>query len=110
MPCIPLPEIRLRAAGVVPPIVMLDAPLLSWMPKSVLPWATVPVGSVPMKLPSIVIPATPETRIPAHLPRLIARPRTTLLPLPGAKKRTAASLPVPAFVPSISIRMTALVP
>ena len=63
-----------------------------------------------MKLPSIVIPATPEMRIPAHLPRLIASPRTTLLPLPGAKKRTAASLPVPAFVPSISIRMTALVP
>ena len=39
----------------------------------------------------------------------MARPRTALPPLPAAKKRTAASLPTPVFVPSSSIRITALV-
>jgi hypothetical protein len=65
MPSVPFPEIRLRAAGVVPPIVTLDGPRLARIPKLLFPWGSVPAGSVPMKLPSITIPATPERRIPA---------------------------------------------
>ena len=50
MPAARLPEMTLRARGVVPPIVMpLDSK--SAMPLFRLPIATVPVTSVPMKLP-----------------------------------------------------------
>ena len=54
MPSLALPEIRLRAAAVVPPITLL-AELSSTMPQA-LPAAAVPVALVPMKLPSMVLP------------------------------------------------------
>ena len=49
------PEMRLRDAGVVPPIVTLATPTSSRMSNE-LGLATMPVGSVPRKLPSMRAP------------------------------------------------------
>jgi hypothetical protein len=55
MPIKLFPEIRLRAAGVVPPMVLLDGPFSRNTPLPPLGRATVPVGSVPMKFPAITL-------------------------------------------------------
>ena len=52
-----LPEIKLAAAGDGPPIVLLAVSMK--MPSSAFPRLIVPVGSVPMKLPAIVVPFAP---------------------------------------------------
>jgi hypothetical protein len=48
-----LPEIRLRAANVSPPMTSLLLPDWMTIPSKRLAMADVPVGSVPMKLPSM---------------------------------------------------------
>ena len=60
-----LPEIRLRAAGVVPPMTMFEGPSFMRIPKKTLGSADEPEGSVPMKFPSSVTPEVAETRMPA---------------------------------------------
>ena len=52
-----LPEMRLRASGVVPPIVV-EVEEAAYTPMS-LASATVPPASVPMKLPSISVFGVP---------------------------------------------------
>ena len=69
-----LPEMRLRSAGEVPP--MVELPPMStpvWLPSS-----TVPEGSVPMKLPSTLQLAPLEARMPSELKPLITSPLITL--------------------------------
>ena len=51
----PLPEITSRAAAVVPPIVLLHAPVSIRMPSAVFGSAKVPVASVPMNEPETVL-------------------------------------------------------
>ena len=52
-----LPEIRLRLVGSAPPIQLPEEPSIHKPPDEAadwpLPWARVPVASVPMKLPSM---------------------------------------------------------
>jgi hypothetical protein len=69
---------RLRAAGRVPPNVLLEPDMIT--PWLMLPRSRVPVGSVPMKLPSIVLPvgvtlAVVKSPIPVPK-RLITSPFT----------------------------------
>ena len=95
MPPLLLPAIRLRAPAVVPPIVLL-APRTT-MPPPAFGRASVPVGSVPMKLLSMVLPAD-GMNSPACAKRLMARPRMMLLPPFSARPLT-----LPDVVPSISM-------
>ena len=65
-PSLELPEIRFRAAGVVPPIVLLAE--LTKMPNTAFSSATVPAMFVPMKLPSTTLPDEPrEISMPSPL-------------------------------------------
>ena len=73
-----MPEMTLRASGVVPPILLSGESLMS-MPVSVLPRSTSPVASVPMKFPSMTFPPGEDTLIPIRN-WLITSPRTVLLP------------------------------
>ena len=75
-----LPEMMLRAAGVRPPMRLLDEP--NWIiTPSLLPRTASPAMFVPMKLPSMVLPPFVSKLIPYRaLPRLMTRPRTVLLP------------------------------
>jgi hypothetical protein len=80
-PSVPLPLMRFLAAGVVPPTTAWDG-ASPWMstPSSPLPLSMVPVGSVPMKLPSTRVPNVgPNTKMPLNGKRFTTRPLTTLL-------------------------------
>ena len=61
------PEIRLRAAAVVPPTVLLVAPAAIKIPRESVPPASdlVPVASVPKKLPSTRFSLVPSMSTPA---------------------------------------------
>ena len=84
----PLPEIKLRAPGVGPPMVLLLAPLTSVNPMSTpkeplpRPRAAVPVTLVPMKLPWTTLFVAPDPVIATPPPpkRLITSPSTVLPP------------------------------
>ena len=65
---------RLRAAGLVPPIWLVEL-LMSRMPLP-LPCPPVPAAFVPMKLPAITWPPEFSGWMPAPLKRLITSPRT----------------------------------
>src|SRR5689334_5748928 len=105
------PESRLREAGVVPPIVTLATPMSSRMSNE-LGLATMPLGSVPRKLPSMTCPLVVlyATWIAVDGQRLITRPRMTLPLLPAPNASAAVRMPAPECVPSISIRCTELSP
>ncbi len=81
-PYVPLPEITLAEPAAVPPIVS-DEAFVMRMPSSVLPSATAPAASVPIRLPSTTSPVAPAP--------VISMPRK--LPL--------MTLPAPAAVPPI---------
>jgi len=104
----PLPEITLREAGDSPPILLELAPALTATPLAVLGIADWPVGSVPMKLPSITLLLLVARTMAESLNPFNTNPRTVLplLPLP-LKRRPWKLFPV---TPRISIRNTALVP
>ena len=72
-----LPEMTLPAPGAVPPIVIL--PTESSSSPVLLPARSLPVTSVPMKLPAIVSPPLPVKSIPILQPSM-TRPETVLLP------------------------------
>ena len=114
-----LPEMILRSAGFVPPIVLPDESVITTpMPGDRGPCELVPVVSVPMKLPEIILlPAVEDaaaelTTIPASTKRLMTKPLIVLPPPPALILNPALlkSLPVfaPEFVPSSSISSTAL--
>ena len=71
----PFPEIRLPAPADVPPIVLLLAPPLTSTPANVFPSPTVPLTSVPMKLPSTWFPLAPAPLIstPCEFPEIRLR-------------------------------------
>ena len=102
-PWLLLPEIRLRDASATPPIRLSG----DWLETPV--WfgtAAVPVASVPMKLPSIVLlPSGPSSRMPL-LPEkpLITRPRMVECPPLSVKPLLEPD------GPRTTICMTALVP
>ena len=77
MPWLLLPAIKLRVAGLLPPMVWFGdrrrTPTLFAL-------AAVPVAFVPMKQPVIVSPPCVSRRTPKPLKRLMTRPRTVLLP------------------------------
>ena len=52
---LPLPEITLRSLSVVPPIVLLLEPLPRKMPCKELPNALLPLTSVPILLPAMML-------------------------------------------------------
>ncbi len=86
------PDIRLRAAGVSPPMRYGPSPWMRTpMPSPALPVseASVPVTSVPRKLPSTRC-APPPTRTTCAAKRLIASPRST---------RRASKFALPASIP-----------
>ena len=88
-----LPEMRFLAAGVVPPTVFPD-------PRSIvtpvrMPRATVPEGSVPMKLPSIAL-LSDTILIAPFTKRLITSPRTVLPPTVMTRPSTDAQPRLPA--------------
>ena len=64
---LPLPEIMLRAAGVVPPMILLVAPPWMATPKAVLGTAAVPSKLVPMKLPVRMLFVAPALTITVPL-------------------------------------------
>lgn len=74
IPVLVFPEMRLRAAGLVPPIWLLEL-LMRKMPLT-LPCPSVPAASVPIKLPAITWPPEVSGWMPAPLKRLITSPRT----------------------------------
>src|SRR5262249_6078866 len=74
----PLPEMRLQAAGVVPPTVLLRP--LTITPVMALPSRIEPVTSVPMKLPSTRLPL-PTSRIPWLLPEITLRSAASVPPI-----------------------------
>ena len=89
----PLPEMRFRAASVVPPIMQkLDPAPRTPTP---LPTATVPVTSVPMKLPSMIMFPCIDSAIPAS-ERLITSPLIT-------ENGTTVTNPASAVAPLNSI-------
>ena len=98
----PRPEMRLRAPGVGPPIVLSDE---SWRstPVPVVPTSVVPVVSGPRKFPSIRLPP-PVLITTGEESRLITSPRTVLLPA-AIVSPSIALLP-----PFSSINRTALSP
>jgi hypothetical protein len=108
-PMLRLPEIRLRAAGVVPPTVFgPDAMLRPFE----LAAADAPSAMVPMKQPSTVLPVPPAMRTPAKLPRklLTTRPRTVVPPPPALMSRPLKESPPPsstilsaALLPAVSV-------
>ena len=99
----PLPEITLRSAGAEPPMVLADE--VTMMPCRVLPWSIVPVGSSPMKLPTITLfPA--DSVIPFWLNRLMTSPLMVQL----AALMVKPSVIAPAFAPFSSINRMALSP
>jgi hypothetical protein len=74
------PEIKLRASGVVPPIVQFDG--VPQKPKMIPPFppdpfgnAATPAGPVPMKFPSITLPSV-QTSMPSCTNLLMTNPRT----------------------------------
>ena len=99
-----LPEIRLRASGAMPPTELPMLPVMK-TPFS-FPSARVPETSLPRKLP-VTTPTDELMVIPLPPKRLMTSP-WTVITLPSSV--TNPDLPLPAFVPSSSIRMTALVP
>ncbi len=107
-PSEPLPEIRLRAAGVVPPMRLLAEPLVMNTPWLLAPpRASVPVGSVPRKFPSTTLPSPVASVMPPLAPplkSLITSPRTVLEPASMRKPDAASPLP------SISISSVPLKP
>ena len=70
-----LAEITLRAAAVVPPIVLPEAPSIS-TPSFELPRSAVPDLSVPMKLPStrFCVDVDPSISTPTRLPEMTCDP------------------------------------
>ena len=83
------PEMTFRAAAVVPPTVLPDAPVSILMPSSELATAPVPAALVPIRFPTTrlpVVPAvricTPETFPPMTLPAPAAVPPTVLFVAP----------------------------
>jgi hypothetical protein len=77
-----VPESRLRAAGVTPPIVLFgDVVLTKISIRADAPCgpAALPVASVPMKLPATVLPPR-AVRTTAPVTPLMTRPCTVLFP------------------------------
>ena len=105
LPALPLPEITLRAAGVLPPM-RLPAAASSRIPSNPLGRAMVPVGSVPMKVPWMVQVAAELRKMPVSKCST-ANPRM-VLPLPPLSMSNAVQ---PTHIePSSSIRITASSP
>src|SRR5687768_4851866 len=103
-----LPEITLRAAGKIPPTVLLLAPDISLTPAVAFGSAIVPVGSVPIELPSMKLLLL-AFRMMGMLNRFITRPRTILPLVLLPKTRPLFWLPG-GCGDRISINSTALVP
>jgi hypothetical protein len=99
-----LPAMTLRAAAVVPPMTLPPEPAITT--PSALPAAVVPVRSVPMKLPSIVLPPPKPITIPLPGKRLTISPRTVVAP---PVISSACSFAV-RFSPLSSTLITALLP
>ena len=103
------PEITLRAPAVVPPTVLFVAKLSMNTPNRLLPSATMPLLSVPMKLPCtrLLVAPLPSIPTPSLLPEIILRasavvPPIRLLAAPEMKTPSpelpSAAVPL-AFVP-----------
>ena len=108
IPMAPLPEITLRArlSGLDGAYHWRNEPPQMTTPPSMFPCAFVPLGSVPMKFPSTVLPPLVIRKIPCVAKRLIARPRMVLLP-PTRTVQQRMDRPVS---PSNSILKAALSP
>ena len=90
-----------RAEAAAPPITLLFE--RTWMPSSPLASATVPVTSVPRKLPVTLLPSDPgSSMMPDHPKRLIAKPRI-VLPAPPAQTAMPRLLSAPVLVSSMRI-------
>ena len=98
-PRLALAERTLRAPGAAPPMVL---PLVRiWMPSSPLASASVPVMSVPMKLPETVLaPAPASTITPDQAKRLIASP-VMVLPAAPLERTRPRLLSAPVLVSSM---------
>ena len=83
MPAKVFPEMTFRAAVDVPPIRLLPEPEVIRIPLVFL-WATLPVESMPMKFPWMVLPPFVVRTMPpgsaALVKRLIMKPRMVELP------------------------------
>ena len=107
-------EIRLRAAAVVPPIVLPVPPMIA-MPTSLLPLPLTPSGSRPMVLPWIRWPVTPAPTMLMPSSALLVMTLRSLAPVPPmialepAMSMPSSPLPTPVEpVPVVPIQLPAM--
>src|SRR5437764_7457507 len=107
MPNWPFPAIRLPSPAAVPPICVFGPDSPTWIPSRALPRSWVPVGSVPMKLPwMVVVPAAPNVCPAKSLARSMPCPSAVEL-FERAADRTLQSPSQPGvpvgFTPPITV-------
>src|SRR5438067_1276390 len=113
MPRLLLPEIKLRAADVVPPTVLFDASRSTPFP---LPSTEVPAALVPTKLPNTWLPPPdgPRMEMPVLLPEMrlhapVQEPPGVVPVVPPTLLFVAPpSIPTPSALPSPAVPVTSV--